>query len=169
MGPEGNPTVDRPVADGGLHKRSYGSRHGAYCLLGGPDLSGGIAVAEGLADALALAARLSEPVVCVGGTGGMAQPELRNWLKESASVGIYCDNDEPGGRAAHNLRLALELAGCPSVQVLSVPNGKDPADASVHSPFAVLDPNILKTEADRNTVDGFPIEEAYRLATKILT
>ena len=169
VGPEGDPTADRPVADGGLHKRSYGSRHGAYCLLGGPDLSEGIAVAEGLADALALAARLPEAVVCVGGTGGMAQPELTKWLKGAASVAIYCDNDEPGGQSAHNLRLALELAGCSLAQVLSVANGKDPADAAIHSPFTILEQTLLKTEAERNMVDGLPIEEAYRRAAQVLT
>lgn len=169
VGIDGSPTVDRPVELGGLQKRSYGSRRGAYCLLGPPDFTGGVAVAEGLADALALAARRPEPVVCTGGTGGMAQPELKSWLKDAGSVAIYCDNDEPGIRAAHDLRLGLELAGCPSAQVLSVAHDKDPAAAAANSPFCPLDHTTLTEEADRNVSDGFPLEEAYRLAAQMLT
>ena len=63
------PTPDRPGPEG-LTKRSHGSLAGAICVLGLPAGAPGINVAEGLADALALAARLPWPAVCMGGTAG---------------------------------------------------------------------------------------------------
>ena len=54
-----------------------GRMAGAVCVLG---LRGqGVNVAEGLADALALAARIPWPAVCMGGTAGYHRPELSRW------------------------------------------------------------------------------------------
>ncbi len=61
----------------GPGKRSLGRMAGAVCVLG---LRGqGVNVAEGLADALALAARIPWPAVCMGGTAGYHRPELSRW------------------------------------------------------------------------------------------
>ena len=59
---EGLPVVDRDGPDG-LTKRTYGSPTGAVCVMGVVDAAPGVNVVEGLADALALAARLPWPAV----------------------------------------------------------------------------------------------------------
>ena len=72
------PALDRPGPDG-LDKRSHSSLSGAVCVLGLPDGAPGIHVAEGLADALALAARLPWPAVCMRGTAGYRNHALAGW------------------------------------------------------------------------------------------
>ena len=64
---EGNPALDRPADTGGLDKRTLEARDGAVVLLGNPSLAVAVApveVAEGLADALALAAPRRRPRHC---------------------------------------------------------------------------------------------------------
>ena len=75
----GLPAPDRPGPEG-LTKRSHGSLAGAICVLGLPTGAPGIHVAEGLADTLALAARLPWPAVCMGGTAGYRNHALAAWL-----------------------------------------------------------------------------------------
>ena len=73
--------LDRPEAAGGLEKRDHGHPAGATCVLGLPAGAPGIHVAEGLADALALAARLPWPAVCMRGTAGYRNHALAaGWL-----------------------------------------------------------------------------------------
>ena len=79
MDAAGLPAPDRP-GPGGLTKRSHGSLAGAIFVLGLPASAPGIHVAEGLADALALAARLPWPAVCMGGTAGYRNHTLAAWL-----------------------------------------------------------------------------------------
>ena len=71
----GLPAPDRPGPEG-LTKRSHGSLASAICVFGLPVGAQGIHVAEGLADALALAARLPWPAVCMGGTAGYRNQAL---------------------------------------------------------------------------------------------
>ena len=57
---DGAPALDRPAENRGLGKRSYGSTAGLIVVFGNPFLSDAISpvrVAEGIADALALASR----------------------------------------------------------------------------------------------------------------
>ena len=75
---DGFPALDKPGPDG-LPKRSFGQMAGAVCVLGLQG-HGGVNVAEGLADALALAARLPWRAVCMGGTAGFHNLELARRL-----------------------------------------------------------------------------------------
>ena len=70
----GNPALDRPPRDGGLGKRTLGDKTGRVLTLGNPLLGSTdapVRVAEGVADALALAARFTGPMVASMGDAGM--------------------------------------------------------------------------------------------------
>ena len=118
---EGNPAPDRPADTGGLDKRTLGARDGAVVLLGNPSLAVAVApveVAEGLADALALAARADAPAIATLGTGEMVSGNLAHWLADASRVRVYADRDAakdgrpPAGlRAARALVRAVEAAG----------------------------------------------------------
>ena len=118
---EGNPAPDRPADTGGLDKRTLGARDGAVVLLGNPSLAVAVApveVAEGLADALALAARADAPAIATLGTGEMVSGNLAHWLADASRVRVYADRDAakdgrpPAGlRAARALVRAVESAG----------------------------------------------------------
>ena len=59
---DGKPALDRPTAADGLGKRTLGAKAGAVLLLGSPllaEVDAPVRVAEGVADALALAARFA--------------------------------------------------------------------------------------------------------------
>ena len=60
--------------------RSIGAMRGAVCVLGRPAADRGVNVAEGLDDALALAARLPWPAVSAGGRGSFFDVDLARWL-----------------------------------------------------------------------------------------
>ena len=93
---EGNPAPDRPADTGGLDKRTLGARDGAVVLLGNPSLAVAVApveVAEGLADALALAARADAPAIATLGTGEMVSGNLAHWLADASRVRVYADRD----------------------------------------------------------------------------
>ena len=67
---DGSPTTDR----GGLGKRSHGRLSGAIVALGEPlGAAGRVHVAEGIADALAIAGREPGAVLAAGGTSGLAR------------------------------------------------------------------------------------------------
>ena len=127
---EGNPALDRPADKGGLDKRTLGARDGAVVLLGNPVLAVATApveVAEGLADALALAARADAPAIATLGTGEMVSGGLAHWLADAANVRVYADRDAPkDGRPPAGLRAALAL-----VRAVQAAGGH--ADA-VHAP-----------------------------------
>ena len=98
---DGLPALDKPGPDG-LPKRSFGQMAGAVCVLGLQG-HGGVNVAEGLADALALAARLPWRAVCMGGTARFHRLELARWLAGSGTVHI-----NEGNVSQHTLdRLAV--------------------------------------------------------------
>ena len=96
--------------------------------MGLPAGAPGIHVAEGLADALALAARLPWPAVCMGGTAGYRNHALAAWLGWFGAVQVWPDRDGPGLEAARSLARAVRrLGGNPSVE--KVARGADPGAA----------------------------------------
>ncbi len=66
---DGRPRLDRPEDRGGLAKRSHGSMTGAVCLIGELAGSGPLHVVEGIADALAVAARRRRGRIRTAGPG----------------------------------------------------------------------------------------------------
>ena len=127
--PEGRPRKDR----GGLAKRSHGSTGGAVCVVAAGD--GPVHVVEGLADALAVAAREDGTVFMAGG--------CRGWPKLAASLAALARPVVlwPDGDTARNpaRKLARELAARGAVvRIASVPDGEDPA--SMAQPFTASQP-----------------------------
>ena len=159
---DGSPALDRPATTGGLGKRTYG-RGGGVALLGVLGVSGAVNVAEGLADALAVASRHPDPAVCVGGTGGLQAPALAAWLARlPGGARVYADPDPAGRRAGALLVARVQRAGGRAVLV-DLP--ADPADTAASLPAAELDPDgwgeraaIVEHEG------GLPQWEAERLA-----
>ncbi len=122
IGPDGSPATDRD----GLGKRSHGSMRGAVCLIGDPlPEAVRVHVAEGLADALAIAARCDGVALAAGGTSGF--PRLADPLATlSLPVTVWPDGDPEGRKAAQKLAEALRARGLP-VHVAPVPDSEDPA------------------------------------------
>lgn len=165
---DGSAALDRPVGRGGLSKRTLGPKTGAVLLIGNPDLAasrGPVRVAEGVADALALASRFPGSAVATMGDAGMSSVDLADWLA-GASVGavIHADDDPAGRAAANRLRASALLRGG-SVTSLLPRGGKDPAAVSAGLPFDPL-PEGLSAVADALRRDrGWPAWECRRLAS----
>ena len=154
----GQPALDRPedhrLPDGGLSrglsKRTLGTMKGALVIIGNPvigDTTQPLREAEGLADALGVAARRSGPVMAPIGTPARVASDdpLLEWISTWAlrhQVHLLVDRDEPGQRAGGSLRRALLERGVPlqRISVYTPPDGmgKDPADASRNLPFPPL-------------------------------
>ena len=122
---DGRPRLDRPKKRGGLAKRSRGSMTGAVCLIGalaGPEP---LHVVEGIADALAVAARKDGAVIAAGGAGGFGRlaPDLAALARP---VLIHADGDPPGIVAARRLLADLTRRGIAGA-VRTYPPGCDPA------------------------------------------
>ena len=93
---DGSPAMDR-----GLTKRTYAAVQDAVVVLGCPLLEQTMApveVAEGLADALALAARSPAPAVATLGTAGMTSATIADWLATSPATQVWADRDDLQGR-----------------------------------------------------------------------
>ena len=160
----GLPAPDRPGPEG-LTKRSHGSLAGAICVLGLPAGAPGINVAEGLADALALAARLPWPAVCMGGTAGYRNQALAAWLAGFGAVHVWPDTDGPGLEAARALaREVRRLGGNPSIK--KVTRGADPGAAG--APLAEIHGEAWREYAAHLQRDGLPGWEAGRVASVML-
>ena len=142
---EGAPALDRPADVKGLEKRTHGSTVGAVAVFGNPALALAFApvrVAEGIADALALAARYEGPAVATLGTAGLRdQTEtLTNWLSNAPrGVMVHADDDAnaAGAEAARVLCRRIRLNGAEARAVFP-PTGKDAAEAASRRPFADL-------------------------------
>ena len=160
---DGLPALDRPGPDG-LPKRSFGQMAGAVCVLGLQG-HGGVNVAEGLADALALAARLPWRAVCMGGTAGFHNLELARWLAGSGTVHIWADQHAPGFAAAEILGRMVVGEANTTVSVEHVGVGEDPGAAG--APFAPLDAPTFEALAADLEHDGLPAWEAARVASTI--
>ena len=113
---EGRGVLDRPEAAGGLEERDHGHPAGAICVLGLPAGAPGIHVAQGLADALALAARLPCPAVCMRGTAGSPQPPSGLLAGFRASIEKVTKGADPGA------------AGAPLAEIIGGAWGKYAAD-----------------------------------------
>ena len=137
----------KPAKDRGLNKRTYARSQDAVVVLGCPLLDRSAAstnVAEGLADALALAARGKGTTIATLGTSGMlTDGEMARYLATNpCGVEIYADRDEgkrgkaPAGlKAAATLRRHIERHGGTALVCHASAPYKDPAEAAAHNPF----------------------------------
>ena len=142
---QGKSALDRPAEYGGLGKRTIGLVQGAVVILGNPclpDVSEPVHVAEGLADALALASRHEGTAVAALGTSGMMDGPLATWLAAAPrGVQVHCDTDEPklgrppaGRRAAAILMLAIRNSKGQAAIVTPGAGFKDAADKAAAGP-----------------------------------
>ena len=168
---DGYPALDRPQQDGGLDKRTLGAKVGVVLILGNPLLASvdtPVRVAEGVADAMALAARFSGPAVASMGDAGMNADGFAEWLaRATAGVIIHADNDNAGQRAASRLCGAVRIHGGTARAVLP-PEGKDAGVVSSLNPFTALTeswPSYADTLAEMN---GWPRWEAQRQAALLM-
>ena len=167
---EGAPALDRPAAEEGLSKRSYGVRQGAVCILGDPrpDSAVGLILVEGLADALALASRYPETAAAVGGVSGMQADRLLDWLAAWPSVTLYADDDPDGIDGARRLRRLLAHRGL-DITVYTLGGGhNDPGEYAADNPLADVDLDAAREFAADLTDEGLPQWEAARLAMMIV-
>ena len=168
---DGNAALDRPQPDGGLGKRTLGDKTGAVLILGDPllaSIDAPVRVAEGVADALALAARFTGPAVASMGDAGMNADGFAGWLAGAAAGAvIHADNDAAGQKAASRLCGAVRIHGGTARAVLP-PEGKDAGVVSGMNPFAPLTeswPSYADTLAE---VNGWPRWEAQRQAALLM-
>ena len=161
----GMPALDKH-GEGARRKRAHGDLVGAVCVVGLLDPDGGaVNVCEGLADALAVAARTVEAAICMRGTQGLRNLQLARWLASTfAHVGVWGDRDGEDPRAAPLLAQRVEvLGGTASLEVVA--EGGDPGAAG--AAFAQLDAAaVAGLDADLQA-DGVPAWEAARLASVI--
>lgn len=112
---QGRPAADKPPPEPPRDKRNLGPSHGALLLLGNPRYGQpwqDLQIAEGAADALAIAARRPGPALAVLGAGALNSPRLEQWLlAEPWRLLIYTDADRPGRRAAKQLYRRMTAAG----------------------------------------------------------
>ena len=122
VAPDGSPRKDRD----GLGKRSHGTMRGAVAVIGAPLWRAGcVHVAEGLADALAIAAREDAPALATGGTSTLSRlaPSL---AALAVPVVVHADGDPAGIVAGRKLHAALAGLGAVSA-IVQYPPGCDPA------------------------------------------
>ena len=166
---EGRAVLDRPGRDGGRPKRTHGVRRGSVAIFGNPppSESPGLNLVEGAADALALAARLPEIAVAVGGVGGMGTDSLGEWLTGWLRVNLYADNDAKGLSVAGRLR-RLMVAHKVAVGVYTLGSHyKDAADFAADNPFDPdLDLDAARELAADLADEGMPAWEAARVAVQ---
>ena len=173
----GKPALDRPEEYRGLAKRSWGTMRGSVLILGRPapeDSEGALRQVEGLADALAVAARVPGPVMASIGTPARlaSDDQCLPWIEAHArhrGIVVLADRDHPGQKAGSALRSALLRRGVPlmKIQVHVPPEGpeKDSADVSKNLPFPPL-PAAWQSYAETLLVmhPDWPQWEAWRLA-----
>ena len=171
VGSDGQPALDRPESEGGLGKRTLGSKVGAVLILGNPlvaDAELPVRVAEGVADALALAARFAGPAIASMGDAGMTSEGFPQWLATATDgVVIHADNDDAGQAAASRLCGAVRIHGGTARAVLP-PQGKDAGVVAGDHPFEPLTehwPGYADTLAEMN---GWPRWEAQRQAALLM-
>lgn len=177
---QGQPALDRPAGEGGLEKRTVGVAHGSAVILGNPqlpDASTPVHVAEGLADALALASRHEGPAIAALGTSGMMAGPLAHWLASAAQgVRVHCDADEAkqgrppaGRRAAAVLMVAVNDAGGAALIVPPTPGCKDFAQECAQGPkFGSLPESWEDYAKTLKETTKWPRWEIARVATAIL-
>jgi hypothetical protein len=137
---DGSPAMDR-----GLTKRTYAAVQDAVVVLGCPLLeqtTAPVDVAEGLADALALASRSPAPAVATLGTSGMNSAIIADWLATSPATRVWADRDEakagrapPGQRHGRELMRLVNDAGGNATALHTPSPHKDPAAAAASMGF----------------------------------
>ena len=155
-----------------VDKPKFGNARLAIWAIG--DLRGdSVAVCEGAADALALAARDPDPVVATLTT---PRPPVawRDALSVFDSVILWPDMDaedergrRPGLDAAIALTQARKLAG-QSIDMMGVGIGKDAADAAREAPLRAIDVQELQKFAQELETEGTIRFEALRYASTML-
>ena len=155
-----------------VDKPKFGNARLAMWTVG--DVRGdSVAVCEGAADALALAARNPEPVIATLTT---PRPST-TWkvaLSGFAFVTLWPDMDEvdahgrrPGLDSVKALTVARKLDG-KAADVVGVDIGKDAADAAREAPLRALDTDELTAFARDLETEGATPFEALRYASTIL-
>ena len=139
-----------PARDRGLTKRTYAGTRDAVIVLGCPLLDQATApvdVAEGLADALALASRSPAPAASTLGTAGMSSITTAEWLATSPATRVWADRDEAkNGKAPQGQRYGRQLvrlvneAGGNATALHTPSPHKDPAAAAAAIGFNNPDP-----------------------------
>lgn len=165
---DGAPALDRPENKGGRSKRTFGTRTGALCLLGEPrpELSAGLVLSEGIADALSLAARDTDTVAAVGGTSGMATGDLDGYLEAFHRIKVVADSDKAGIAAARAIRRRL---GAKKVRAVTINGAEDPADAAAGEGIADIDDlEPVRDFASDLRGEGLPAWEAARQAIQLV-
>ena len=155
-----------------VDKPKFGNARLAVWTIG--DVRGdSVAVCEGAADALALAARDPDPVVAILTT---PRPPVawRDALSVFDSVILWPDMDaedergrRPGLDAAIALTQARKLAGQP-IDMMGVGIGKDAADAAREAPLGAIDVEELHRFAQDLEAEGMIRFEALRYASTML-
>ena len=168
----GSPAAICTRTAGALGKQTRGALAGAVVVTGNPcpdEAVGPIRVAEGLADALALAARYEGPAEAVLGTAGMRAQSLLDYLASwFQGVVVHADADGAGGRAAGELRRRVVDAGG-SCRALMPAQGEDPADAASGIPLEDLPEGWQDYAVTlREMYPDWPRWEVYRAASVAL-
>ena len=170
---DGRPALDRPANSGGLGKRTHGPKTGAVVVFGCPDLAlamGPARVAEGVADALALASRYPGPAVATLGTSGMGDGELAEWLATCREgITIHADADEAGERKARALRRQVIREAGGRVAAVKPVRGKDAADAAAGADFPPLPEDWKSYAATLQETTDWPTWEIGRQASTLTT
>ena len=171
----GDSCLDRPADRGGLNKRTMGAANGAVSVIGNPVLGEAVMpvrIAEGMADALAIAARYDGPVVTMCGTSGMRNPTLAAWLATAPSGAvIHADADQGGeGRApagttaAGTLRQAIASSGGNASAVYPPEGFKDAAEAAQAAGFSPLIEDWIEYARTLAEITDWPRWEIARVA-----
>ena len=171
----GHSALDRPAERGGLSKRTIGVANASVCLVGNPvinEASTPVRVAEGLADALAIAARYEGPVVAMIGTSGMRNPDLAGWLATAAAgVIIHADADESnegrapaGTKAGGVLRQSIADRGGVASAIYPPCGYKDAADAARDVGFSRLNEDWADYARTLAETTDWPRWEIARIA-----
>ena len=168
---QGAPALDRPADAGGLGKRSIGSTTGLIVVFGCPDLSEAlepVRVAEGVADALALASRYPGPAVATLGTSAMTGDDLPRWLAAAAAgTVVHVDADTGGEDSARQLRRRIQALGG-TVRAVLPAEGKDAAESAALRPFQDLPEGWEDYAATLRDTTSWPRWEIARQAVTMM-
>lgn len=121
-----------PAGRGGPAKLTLGIAAGAVSLIGLAEPGGELLVCEGLADALALAARHpASTILAALGTAGLAPggPAAECAHGDWSAVRIFTDQDWPGRKAGRRLRAELLAESVQATQAPPFPGGHKDAAA----------------------------------------
>ena len=149
---EGKPALDRPEADRGLSKRTYGNASGHVFLIGAGDV---LHVCEGLADGLRIRRYEGGVVAIACGTSGILQCPAWTGFERYHRVCLWPDGDEGGREAAQHA--GQELANREiSVFIMNLPDGVDPAEAP-----------LKRRSAGQNTASRPKRQERHRQSVDV--